>query len=454
MKILGMPIPFTGARQKAMQMVSGGREGWFPLIVREPFAGAWQKNLEVSNRLVVTFHAVFNCMTLIASDISKLRVKLVQQVGGIWTEVTNPAYSPVLRKPNAYQNRIQFIASWVLSKLMTGNTYVLKVRDGRNVVVAMHILDPNRCLPLVADDGSVFYQLSCDRLAGFEEDIIVPAREIIHDRWNCLFHPLVGLSPIIACGLAATQGLNIQKNSALLFANNSRPSGLLVAPGSVDDDTAARMKSKWEENYGGNNVGRVAVLGNGLKFEAMTMNAVDAQMVEQLKWSAATCCSTFHMPLYKVGLGDLPADTSIQALNLEYYSECLQALIESAELCLDEGLEMASDMGTEFDTDGLLRMDSVAQMEVLDKSKGILSPNEQRMKLNFGPVPGGGSPYLQQQNFSLEALAKRDAQDDPFKKDVGTQPAPDARAPSSGEDPAKRFFAAATSKFLEALHHA
>jgi phage portal protein BeeE len=40
-----------------------------------------------------------------------------------------------LRKPNRYQNRIQFWEGWILSKLMRGNTYVLKVRDdNRNVV--------------------------------------------------------------------------------------------------------------------------------------------------------------------------------------------------------------------------------------------------------------------------------------------------------------------------------
>jgi phage portal protein BeeE len=33
------------------------------------------------------------------------------------------------------------------------------------------------------------------------------------------------------------------------------------------------------------------------------------------------------------------------------------------------------------------------------------------------PVAGGDSPYMQQQNYSLEALAKRDTQEDPFGLD-------------------------------------
>ena len=39
-----------------------------------------------------------------------------------------------------------------------------------------------------------------------------------------------------------------------------------------------------------------------------------------------------------------------------------------------------------------------------------LSPNEARKRYHgLGPVAGGDSPYMQQQYFSLEALAERDA---------------------------------------------
>src|SRR5690606_229572 len=117
---------------------------------------------------------------------------------------------------NRYQNHIQFKQWWVISKLINGNTYVLKQRDGRGVVVALYILDstPGVVMPLVAPDGSVFYQLQPDNLAGLEQNtIVVPGTEIIHDRMNCLFHPLVGVGPLFAAGLSADQGLQIQKDS-------------------------------------------------------------------------------------------------------------------------------------------------------------------------------------------------------------------------------------------------
>lgn len=391
-----------------------GRGGWWPMV-RESFAGAWQKNVEIHRDTVLSFHAVFACQTLIASDVAKLRIKLVSQDGdGIWSETKNTAHSPVLRKPNAFQTRIQFVECWVLSKLQAGNTYVLKQRDARRVVTAMYVLDPSRVKPLVADDGSVYYELNVDHLSGLTEVVIVPASEIIHDRFNCFFHPLVGLSPIFANGLAATQGLSIQSNATKFFQNGSQPGGVLTAPGAITDETAARLKAHWDSNYSGENVGKVAVLGDGLTYEPMAVKAVDAQLIEQLKWSAEVVCSTYHVPPYKIGMGVLPALNNVQALNIEYYSQCLQILIEAMELCLDEGLGTGDTLGTEFDVENLLRMDSVTQMQVLKEGAGILKIDEMRAKLDRKPTEGGAAVYLQQQNYSLAALAKRDARDDPF----------------------------------------
>jgi len=407
MKFFGLPIPFTGG-QKAIAPVDTNR-GWFPLI-RESFPGAWQRNIELKPESILSFHAVFACQTLIASDISKLRIKLVEDRDGIWTEVAKSAYNPVLRKPNHFQNRIQFFESWVLSKLQSGNTYVLKGRDGRGVVTKLYVLDPKLVRPMVSDDGSVFYELSTDSLSGLPVQVVVPAREIIHDRFNTFFHPLVGLSPIFANGLAATQGLSIQSNSTRVFQNGGTAPGILTAPGHIEQDTADRLKETWEEKYAGNNIGKVAVLGDGLKFERMALTSVDAQLIEQLKWSAEVVCSTYHVPPYKVGMGQMPTYNNVQALNTEYYSQCLQKHLEDIELCLDEGLNTGDKLGTEFDIDGLLRMDSVTLMDVLEKSKSVETLDERRARVNRPKITGGDTVYLQQQDHSIEAIAARDAQ--------------------------------------------
>jgi HK97 family phage portal protein len=415
--------------------------GWISWWIGRPETD-FQQDVKPTTDSILAYHAVFSCVTLIAADIGKLRVKLMQQdgFGGLWSETQNPAYSPVLRKPNHFQNHIQFKEFWIGSKLSRGNTYVLKERDNRGVVVALYVLAPDRVQPLVAPDSSVYYRLNLDYMSGIESDVVVPASEIIHDRMNCLFHPLVGISPLYASGLAAIQGLRIQNNSVAFFANGSKPGGVLTAPGSISDETAKRLKEYWDTNFTGANAGKVAVLGDNLKYEAMAATAVDSQLVEQLRWSAEVVCSTFHVPPFKIGIGNMPTFQNAEILNQIYYDDCLQSLIESMELCLDEGLGLGLTTGTELDLEGLMRMDTATQARVegdLVKA-GIKSPNESRARFDLKPVKGGDSPYLQQQNFSLEALAKRDALENPFVIDRPTSnPTPSADGSAATADPSQ-----------------
>ena len=437
MKIFGFnitranPLPM----QPAFQPGPIGNGGWFP-IIHEPYTGAWQKNQEQMVAPTLTAHyAVFACITLIASDISKLRVKFIRLDNGVWQESKSPAYDPVLRRPNHYQNSIQFWENWILSKLLRGNTYILKGRAGNRIVNALYVLDPARVKVLVSDSSNeVFYQLSPDNLSG-TKSITVPASEIIHDRMNCFYHPLCGISPLYAAAMAAYQGLSIQNESTRFFNNRAVPGGILTAPGRISEQAVLSLRDQWEQNFGGKNTGKVAVLGEGMKFEAMAVTAKDAQLLDQAKATAEWVCSTFRVPSYKVGVGPTPSYNNIQALNVEYYSQCLQSYIEAAETCLDQGLEMGPTVGVEFDLEGLLRMDTVSLVNSLKESLGaaIISPNEARAKLGYAPVEGGESPMSQQQNYSLAALAERD-KDKPFAKPEPAAPASEAAPPSEEGD--------------------
>jgi HK97 family phage portal protein len=395
------------------------RHGWMP-FVSEAFSGAWQRNIEVTKEDMLAYPAVFSCITLISSDIAKLNLKLVQlDQNGIWTETTNAAYSPVLRKPNRYQNRIQFFQSWLQSLLINGNTYVLKERDNRNVVIALYILDPLRVNPAVAPDGSIWYDVPSDELSGTNDGRIlrIPASEIIHDRYATFYHDLIGVSPLYAAALSVSQGSEIQKNSAAFFKNNARPGGILTAPGAVSDETVEQLRQYWEANYTGNNAGKVAVLADGLTYKSFEVQTqANAQVIEQLKWSSEVVCSVFHVPPYKIGVGNPPTGGGLEAENIRYYSEAIQIRIESIELLLDEGLNMASNIGVYFDLNDLIKMDTktLIENEEIAVGAGIKKLNEARKTINLAPMEGGESAYLQQQNYSVAALAKRDTGDDPF----------------------------------------
>lgn len=427
---MGMFDWMTGKKSASTAQPVNGGDVWH--TIHDPFTGAWQRNeeIEVSKNDQMRHHAVFACVSLITRDIGKLKIKTKRKVEGV-SQVCTSCINPLLAKPNDFQNWQQFAEAWATSKATSGNTYVWKVRNIYGEVWKLQILNPERTKPLVDPNGNVFYQVRKDRLFDLDEDVVLPASEIIHDRFNCFYHPLVGLSPITACALSASQGISIQRNAQAFFANASRPSGILVAPGTISEQTSKELKDNWQKNYSGKGNGGTAVMGDGMNYVPISVAANDAQLVEQLKMSGEIVCTAFSVPAFKVGLAPLPSG-KVSDHNDIYYSDCLQHYLESIETLLNQHLDLEEGVEAEFCLDALLRMDAGSQMDYLDKGvKGaIMAPNEARARIGLAPVSGGESPMIQQQNFSLAAIAKRDSSADPFAK----TPAPTNEEPKQGED--------------------
>jgi HK97 family phage portal protein len=424
--------------------------------VHETTTGTWQQHVEVNQTTVTANWAVWSCASLISGDIAKMpaEYQVYDERQDIWKFHKDWA---LLRKPNRYQTWIEFSQNWDYSQLLRGNTYVLKQRDRLGEIVALYILDPCRVTPLVTEDGGIYYQLASDNLSQLKEPtVIVPASEIIHDRYKTPWHPLIGVSPIYACGVAATQGLAIQDNSTKFFENMSRPGGVLTAPGNIPQATIDRLKTSWQDNYSGDNAGKVAILGDGLSYQALNIvSAADSQLLEQLKFSGEMVCAAFHVPPYKLGLGQMPTVSNTGTLNQQYYDQALQYLVQKREARLTEGLELRQpNFRISLDESVLLRMDPAARYDSHSKAigGGWRTPNEARRDEDLPPVEGGDTCYMQQQSFSLAALNKRDQQADPFgtaqPPAAPALPAPSAEEP---EDDEERMFADLTGHIVRGL---
>lgn len=424
---------FDYFRKKSLIDVSN-QGGWSPIMgVHEPYTGAWQYGNELKRTDLTNFHAIFACVSLIASDIGKLKMQTKSVQNGVLLPTKSHAQR-LLKKPNPHQNWQQFAENWINSKLLRGNAYILKERDLFGDIFRLWVLNPDRVKVLVSDKGEVFYQVSHDKLFGLSETT-VPASEIIHDRFNCFYHPLVGLSPISACAVSAGIGLAIQGSQATLFKNDSRPSGILSVPSAINQAKADEIRTNWRNRYTGANRGDVAVLGDGAKYEQISLSSADTQALEQLKMMGDVVCSVYHVPAFKIGLGAIATGQKVSDLNEIYYSDCLQHYIEAIENLLDEHLGLEKGVEIIADLTSLIRMDSMSQMVYLKEGtlSGIMSPNEARATLSLPPVAGGESPLMQQQNYSLSALARRDNSDDPFGKSSNT------RAPQKQAKPRLRI---------------
>lgn len=436
MKVFG----FTIAREKrapdSLNMVDGGwRNGWKRIM--EPFTGAWQQNVEEKRGDLLTYPTLYACISRIASDIGKLPFNLMATAeSGVSMLAPAPqqASYKVLKKQNAFQTPNQFREYWMIAKLTHGNTYALKRRDDRGVVVDLYVLDSCRTQPMVSDAGEVYYQLYTDPLNTLPPNypaagLIVPASEIIHDRCMTLHHPLIGVPPLAAAHWPALKNMKIMRSATEFFANNAQPGGILTAPAGMSDENAEEVKEYWATNFTGSNSGRVAIIGADMKFTPFAMKSIDSQMVEQMRYSDEQICQPFGVPPFKVGIGTIPSGLGVDGVNQMYYQDALQTHIEHMEALLDEGLKISRPLGVELDLAPLLRMDEAKRADVESKlvAGKIKTPDEGRIRFNLAPTGGGNTLWGQNQDYPLGMLADR--------KDWDPAMQPPAPAPAPPADP-------------------
>lgn len=459
MKVFGINI----TRQKALDAVGGTwRNAW--RVISEPFTGAWQRNIEEKRGDLLTYPTLYACIMRISSDIGKLPFSLrSRDSNGVWTEVANPAYDPVLRKPNGFQTPAQFREYWIIAKLTQGNAYILKRRDERNVVIGLYVLDPDKVLPMVSDSGAVFYQLQTDKINSLPdgypaENLIVPASEIIHDRCMAIHHPLIGVPPLAAAHWPALKNMKIMRSATEFFANNAQPGGLLTAPAGMSEEDAKEVQNYWNREFSEGKSGKVAIIGADMKFTPFAMKSIDAQMVEQMRYGDEQICQPFGIPPFKVGIGTIPSGLGVDGINLMYANDALQTHIQHMEDLLDDGLSIKRPLGVELDTESLLRMDESKKAEIATKLVGgmVKTPDEGRRTFNLAPTPGGDTLWGQNQDYPLGMLADRQSWDPNMQ-----QPSTPATASDPQIDPAvaemRAFMAtqkaiAAMKKALEITH--
>ncbi len=362
---------------------------------------------------------VYACIRLLCWDIAKLPAKVCKLVAGIWEESEHQVLTPLIRRPNYYQGWIDFVLAWLYSYFIAGNAYIIKVREAGRIK-QMIVLDPSLVQPMVdRATGVIVYRVGHDPLTPIsDEDTLVPASEIIHHRYMAYGHPLIGSSLLVRAQMAAKMRTGIITSNADLATNNAIPPGLLIAPEGYTEEQLRAMEAKWQSRKSG----RIAVVDAAFKFESLQSKFIDSQAKEFAEVSALDICAAAGVPPWKVGMGPRPTG-DVEAINIIYYQDSLQLPIEHIEQMLDLGLDVGSDVYIMLDRAELFLLDSKTRAEVDSiLVKGIKSPDECRKGWNLPPTPGGKHVYLQQQNYSLSALEKRDQ----------AAPAPSSSAPTPG----------------------
>src|SRR4029453_4923977 len=234
-----------------------------------------------------------------------------------------------------------------------GNAYGLIVgRDGAGLLPAqVELLDAHR-VNVTVQDGAVVY-----RVDGREVD---PA-DLWHVRAFTTPGNVLGLSPVAHARQAVGLGLGAEQYAAKLFGQSAIPSGVLTTDQHIKRQDALDLKEGWKAAHKGRR--DIAVLGDGARFQAITIPPEEAQFLETTRANVATIARYFGVQPELIGgeSGGSLTYANVEQRALDFLQFCLRPWIVRTELALSALL--SSTKTVKFNAAGLVRTDLLTRYQ-------------------------------------------------------------------------------------------
>jgi HK97 family phage portal protein len=226
---------------------------------------------------------VWGCVRLLADSVSTLPLHVYR--GDDRDPIPTP---PLLQRPSAdFPELADWLWSIMASLCLAGNAWgVITARSGGGLLPAqVDLVDPGKVSVTTDGDGRRVI-----RIAGTEYD----RSELFHVKAYPRPGQLEGLSPIAYARESIGLGLGSERWVATFYRDSATPSGVLTSDQRIGKEQAETLKQRWEARH--KNKRGIAVLGDGAKFQPISVAPADAAFIDAQKLNAAAICRLYVIP--------------------------------------------------------------------------------------------------------------------------------------------------------------
>ncbi len=375
------------------------------------------EQVTVSSALRLT--AVWRAVRLLSETIAALPLVVYERTGprSKARATGHPLYTLLHDRPHPAFTRFNYFELVVQHLELRGNFFALKVVNPRTG-------DIDRLVPIHPDTVTVYHR------GGNPEELVYQVRlapgvvrvffadEILHIPGFGTGQ--VGYSTVYWCADALGLTQAAERHTGGVFRNGARPSGVLEAAGVLKDESYNRLRKEWREKYQGTgNAGAVVILEQGLKYSGVSMNNVDAQLLESRKFQVSDIARIFGIPPHMLGDLERSTNNNIEQQSIDFVVNCLVPRCTRIEQALGRALFSGPEYSRyypSFIVEGRLRGD-VATRSKAERDwheGGILSADEIREIEDRNPrADGNGGRYWRPANIVWDETAGSDTKPAP-----------------------------------------
>jgi len=391
------------------------RSGTNPATRESPWSWPWnisQRTLSgatVSDESALSLTAFYRGVSLIARTLAGLPLQVFEEtIGQDGTEgETRKLKTPDTRflwlRPNEEMTRQTF---WerIFADEVRGNAFIFVEKDEDGGPAALWYIERQR----------VKVGRTRDRRKVYEVDNELPmidykqGGEIVHiPNWG---GALVGYDPVKIAAEAIALGLSAQEYAARTFSQGQTPPGVITSEASLTVAQADAIASRWERLHAGiRNMHKIAVLGNGAKFQQTSVNPGDMQLEVLRKFQVTEIARLLGLPPHL--LADVERSTSwgtgIEEQNRNLLQFTFAAHINAVEQAVSDDLLVRelTNRYARLNLAALLRASTLQRFQAYALGYGRwLTPNDIRALEEMEPVEGGDQLLAQSQYVPIDEV--------------------------------------------------
>ena len=393
---MGILSGLFNSRDKPKNQTAGSRYTFY--------MGGSSSGKAVTERSAMQMTAVYSCVRILSEAVAGLPLHFYRYTddGGKEKAIDHPLYSLLHDEPNPEMTSFIFRETLMTHLLLWGNAYAQIIRNGKNEVVALYPLMPNKMEVSRDKSGQLYYTYvtqpeEAHTMKG--NTVYLTPSEVLHIP-GLGFDGLVGYSPIAMAKNAIGMAVACEEYGAKFFANGAAPGGVLEHPGTIKDPQ--RVRESWQSTFGGSgNSNKVAVLEEGMKYTPIGISPEQAQFLETRKFQINEIARIFRVPPHMVGDLEKSSFSNIEQQSLEFVKYTLDPWIVRWEQSIRRALltpEEKQKYFVKFNLEGLLRGDYQSRMNgyAIGRQNGWMSANDIRELENQDRIPAeeGGDLYL------------------------------------------------------------
>ena len=368
------------------------------------FMGGTTSGKAVTERSAMQMTAVYSCVRILSEAVAGLPLHLYKYTdsGGKAMALDHSLYRLLHDEPNPEMSSFVFRETLMTHLLLWGNAYAQIIRNGKNEIVALYPLMPNKMSVDRDENGRLYYTYyrgSDEAIKNKEFAVTLQPSDVLHIP-GLGFDGLVGYSPIAMAKNAIGMAIACEEYGAKFFANGAAPGGVLEHPGTIKDPQ--RVRESWQSTFGGSgNANKIAVLEEGMKYTPIGISPEQAQFLETRKFQINEIARIFRVPPHMVGDLEKSSFSNIEQQSLEFVKYTLDPWVIRWEQSIQRSLlnsEEKKKYFAKFNVEGLLRGDYQSRMNgyAIGRQNGWMSANDIRELENLDLIPAedGGDLYL------------------------------------------------------------